>query len=446
MRPAHALVLTYCGAILIGAVLLSVPISWQEGVKVEPVDALFTATSAVCVTGLIVKDTAVDFSRFGQCTILFLIQIGGLGLMTFSTFFVYLMGRRVALLERVIVRDSFGTLFDSDLKTLVTDILKLTLCIEAVGAILLYLRFSKEFDVGKAVFLSLFHSISAFCNAGFSLFSTSFVKYAADPGVVGVIVTLIVVGGLGFLVLADIARSPRRKPRARLRTLTLQTKMVLAVSGGLILIGGVACFFLEKDNTLAGSSLGSRILSSVFLSVTSRTAGFNTLNTAALSSATLFVVMMLMFVGASPGSTGGGIKTTTFGIFIALARARLRGQEEVNLFRRTVPREVVNRSLAVFAASFSVVLLFCLALLLTERASLSGEENMFRNVAFETLSAFGTVGLSTGITSSLSTAGRLLVSALMLIGRIGPLTMVMALAGAQKRVSYEHPREAVMIG
>ena len=439
---------SYFGAILVGTVLLSMPVSWQEGVEVEPVDALFTATSAVCVTGLIVKDTGLDFSRFGQWIILVLIQIGGLGLMTFSTFFVYLMGKRVALRERVIVRDSFGDLLGDDPRTFVTSILKMTLCIEAIGAILLYSRFSREFDTGRATFLSVFHSISAFCNAGFSLFNTSFMNFSEDLLIIGVIVALIVVGGLGFLVLADIARGPRRRRRrkAGVRPLTLHTKMVLVMSGGLILIGSIACFFLEMNNTLADSPLGTRIVSSVFLSVTSRTAGFNTLDTSALSSAALFVVMMLMFVGASPGSTGGGIKTTTFGIFLALARARLRGQDEVNLFRRTVPRMVVNRSIAVFAASFSAVLLFCLALLVTERGSAGGEKDMFRNVAFETVSAFGTVGLSTGITSSLTTAGRLLVSALMLIGRIGPLTMGMALAGAQRRVSYEHPREAVMIG
>jgi trk system potassium uptake protein TrkH len=439
-------VLSYVGAILVGTLLLSAPISWREGVEVKPVDALFTATSAVCVTGLIVKDTGFDFSSFGQGVILLLIQIGGLGLMTFSTFFVYLMGRRVGLRERVIVRDSFGDLLGDDPRTFVTNILKMTLCIEATGAILLYWRFSREFDTDRAAFLAVFHSISAFCNAGFSLFSTSFMKYRSDIWVVGVIVALIVVGGLGFLVLADIARRPRRKRKAGARPLSLHTKMVLVVSGGLIVIGTIACFFLEMNNTLADNSLGDRIMSSVFLSVTSRTAGFNTLDTSVLSSAALFVVMMLMFVGASPGSTGGGIKTTTFGIFLALARARLRGHEEVNLFRRTVPREVVNRSIAVFAASFSVVLLFCLALLVTERGSLGGEKDLFRNVAFETLSAFGTVGLSTGMTSLLTTAGRLLVSALMVIGRIGPLTMVMALAGAQKRIWYEHPREAVMIG
>jgi len=446
LQPAHILVASYIGAILVGTVLLSMPIAWHDGVEVSLVDALFTATSSVCVTGLIVKDTPVDWSYFGQGVILVLIQIGGLGLMTFSTFFVYTMGRRVALRERVLVRETFGDILGDAPKTIVTSILKMTIFFEAIGIVLLYLRFSRDFSAGRALFMSVFHAISAFCNAGFSLFSTSFMQYRSDPWLNLTVMALIVIGGLGFPVLADIARHPRRKRRGDMRPLALHTRMVLVITAGLIVIGGVACYSLETNDTLSGCSAGTRIMSSAFLSVTSRTAGFNTLDTSALSTATLFVLMMLMFVGASPGSTGGGIKTTTFGIFLAMARARLRGQDETNVFRRTIPREVSNRSLAVFAASVSVVVVFCLALLVTERVSLGAERNMFRNVAFETLSAFGTVGLSTGVTSSLSTVGRLLISTLMLVGRIGPLTMVMMVAGRQKVVSFEHPHEEIMIG
>ena len=446
MRPAHVLVSSYLGAILIGTLLLSMPVSSPEGVKVTPMDALFTATSAVCVTGLIVKDTGLDWSYFGQGVILLLLQLGGLGLMTFSTFFVYVMGRRVALRERVLVRETFGDILGDDPKTLVIGILKITLFMEALGVFLLFIRFSGDFNPGRALFVSVFHSISSFCNAGFSLFSTSFTKYRSDAWVNAVVITLIIIGGLGFPVLADIARHPMRKRKGDTRPLALHTRIVLVLTVGLIVIGSLACFFLEMNHTLADHSLGTRIMSSVFLSVTSRTAGFNTLDTSALTTATLFVVMMLMFVGASPGSTGGGIKTTTFGIFLAMARARLRGQDEINVFRRTIPKQVSNRSLAVFAASLSVVLAFCFALLVTERGSLSAGKDMFRDVAFETLSAFGTVGLSTGITPSLSTAGRILVSGLMLVGRIGPLTMVMMVAGRQKVVSFEHPREEIMIG
>jgi len=446
LQPAHILVASYVGAILVGTVLLSMPIAWHDGAEVSPVDALFTATSAVCVTGLIVKDTPVDWSYFGQGVILLLIQIGGLGLMTFSTFFVYTMGRRVALRERVLVRETFGDILGDDPKTIVTSILKMTILFEATGIVLLFLRFSRDLSTGRALFVSVFHSISAFCNAGFSLFSTSFMNYRSDPWLNFVVMALIVIGGLGFPVLADIARRPGRRRHGDMRPLALHTRMVLVLTAGLIVTGSVACYFLEMNHTLSGYPAGTRIMSSVFLSVTSRTAGFNTLDTSALSTATLFLVMMLMFVGASPGSTGGGIKTTTFGIFLAMARARLRGQDETNVFRRTIPREVSNRSLAVFAASLSVVLMFCLALLVTERGSLGAERDMFRNVTFETLSAFGTVGLSTGVTPSLSTAGRILVSALMLVGRIGPLTMVMMVAGRQKVVSFEHPREEIMIG
>ena len=447
LRPAHVLVSSYVGAILIGTLLLSMPLSWHDAVTVKPVDALFTATSAVCVTGLIVKDTGLDWSYFGQGVILLLIQIGGLGLMTFSTFFVYLMGRRVALRERVLVRETFGDILAEDPRTLVTGILKITVFVEAVGILLLFLRFSRDFSAGRALFVSVFHAISAFCNAGFSLFSTSFMKYRSDLWINAVVMTLIIIGGLGFPVLADIAGYKRRKRSGYARPLTLHTRMVLVLTAALIATGAVAGFFLEMNRGLVDCSLGTRIMSSLFLSVTARTAGFNTLDTSALSTATLFVVMMLMFVGASPGSTGGGIKTTTFGIFLATARARLRGQDEINVFRRTIPREVSNRSLAVFAASLSAVLGFCLALLVTERASVGAGGNMFRNVTFETLSAFGTVGLSTGITPSLSTAGRALVSALMLVGRIGPLTMVMMmLEGRQRVVSFEHPHEEIMIG
>lgn len=447
MQPAHILVASYIGAIIVGTILLSIPIAWHDGVEVNLVEALFTATSSVCVTGLIVKDTAADWSYFGQAVILVLIQIGGLGLMTFSTFFVYTMGRRVALRERVLVRETFGDILGDDPKTLVTGILKITLFVEAVGVVLLFGRFSKDFSPGRAFFLSLFHSVSAFCNAGFSLFTTSFMKYCGDVWVNVVVMMLIIVGGLGFPVLADIVRHLKRRRSAGTKPLTLHTRMVISLTVGLILVGSLACFLLETNHSLADRPLGTRIMSSLFLSVTARTAGFNTLDTSHLTTATLFFVMLLMFVGASPGSTGGGIKTTTFGIFLATARARLRGEDEINVFRRTIPKEVADRALAVFATSLTVLLAFCLVLFVTEGGSLGARADMFRNVTFETLSAFGTVGLSTGITPSLSTPGRLLISALMLVGRIGPLTMVMMmLEGRQRRYSFEHPREEIMIG
>ena len=447
MRPAHALISSYLGLILVATVVLCMPISARGGVAVRPVDALFTATSAVCVTGLIVKDTAVDWSYFGQGVILLLIQIGGLGLMTFSTFFLYAMGRRVALRERVLVRETFGDILGEDPRAVVRSILKITVFVEGVGALLLFLRFSRDFSVSRALAVSVFHSIAAFCNAGFSLFSANLMEYRTDVWVNVVIMVLIVTGGLGFLVIADIVGSNRRRRDGRSRPFTLHTRMVLVLTATLIVVGAAACFLLEIGGALSDYSVGTRIISSLFLSVTARTAGFNTVDMSGLSTATLFVVMLLMFIGASPGSTGGGIKTTTFGIFLVTARSRLKGHEEINVFRRTIPREVSNRSFAVFATSLSVVLAFCLALLVTERRWAGANHDMLRDVTFETLSAFGTVGLSTGITPSLSTAGRILVSALMLVGRVGPLTMVMMMVERRQRFGHlEHPHEEIMIG
>jgi trk system potassium uptake protein TrkH len=446
VRPGHLFILSYVGVILIGAALLATPVSWAKGARVNPVDALFTATSAACVTGLVVKDTGHDFSLFGQIVILLLIQVGGLGLMTFSTFLVYLMGRKVALRERVLVRDSFGDLLGDDPKTLATNVLRMAFAVELIGALLLYLRFSGQLRPPQAAFAAIFHSVAAFCNAGFSLFTPNLIEYRTDALVNYVIVGLIIIGGLGFLVLSDILRHVRRRRNATARPLTLHTKMVVTVTAGLILSGALACFILEWNGTLAGCSAGTRIMASIFLSVTSRTAGFNTLDTGALSTGTLFVVMILMFIGAAPGSTGGGIKTSTFGTLVAMVRARLKRQDAVNIFRRTLPREVEDRALAVSVLSLVLVLFFMLLLLVTERESAGAQKNTLCSVAFETISAFGTVGLSTGLTPTLSTAGRLLLSTLMFIGRVGPLTVVLALAGQEKRPQYEHPREAIMIG
>jgi trk system potassium uptake protein TrkH len=431
-----------------GTALLSLPVA-QAGEPVSLVDALFTSTSAVCVTGLTVVDTGTRFSPFGQAVVLALIQVGGLGLMTFAVFVGVLLGRKVAFTDRMVIQDSMHHTPKAGVRRLVRYVLAFTLAVEAAGAAFLWLRFRGQFPAGEAVWLSVFHSVSAFCNAGFGLLPDNLVRYRGDPLVNLAITGLIVVGGLGFLVnmeLWDLARARLRGGRAPL--LTLHARLVLVVSAALLGVGMVAFLLLEWENVLREMPLGERLLASWFQSVTPRTAGFNTIDYGRVSSDTLFFTIFLMFVGASPGSTGGGIKTTTFGLLVALVVARWRGRGRATLFYRTIPHAVMDRALTIALLAWVLVSLAVGLLVFTETHGrpFAVAEPRFLALMFEAVSAFGTVGLSTGITPSLSAWGKLVLVALMFVGRVGPLTLVLAVGPRQERGRFRYAEENVMVG
>ncbi len=439
--PPQIVVLSFVMAILTGAVLLSLPVATKSGESIGFLNAFFTATSATCVTGLVVVDTGTAFSLFGQIVILLLIQVGGLGIMTMTAFLYLLVGRRIGLRGRILIQESLGQDNLSGIVRLVRSIFLFTMLAEAAGAVLLTLRFSVDMPAGQAAYFGIFHAVSAFCNAGFDLLGSVFgeyssvIPYASDPTVMLTISGLISVGGLGFLVLRNL-RDRRREGR-----LLLHTRVVLRTTALLLAAGTVAFFVLEYANpdTLGRLPLHGKILSSWFHSVTPRTAGFNSLPVNLMGEAALFLTIMLMFVGASPGGTGGGIKTTTAWVIYRSVVATVRGEQEIDAEGRSVPRDLVNRALAIGAISLALVLTVTSILLVSERARLM-------ECLFETMSAFGTVGLTMGLTPKLTALGRLIIALTMLAGRVGPLTMAVSLATHKDQTAVHFPEERVLVG
>ncbi|MDZ7269381.1 MAG: TrkH family potassium uptake protein [candidate division KSB1 bacterium] len=443
LGPARILVASFAGLILVGAFLLTLPAA-STGESPGFVDALFTATSATCVTGLTVVDTGTTFSRFGQIVILVLIQLGGLGLMTFSTLLLYLLGGgRLSLSSRDLLQETFSQGPVQNLKALLKTIFLATFTIELVGAMLLTLRFMRDLPSSTAVYHGIFHAISAFCNAGFALYSDNLEKYRGDLLVNVTITSLIIIGGLGFVVIFEINRRLRNDSR----TPSLHVRLVLRTTAWLIACGAAAILLLEMNNTMAGLPWETRLLTSYFQSVTARTAGFNTLNIGSLSDATLFILIILMFIGASPGSCGGGIKTTTAAVLLALIRSRFGNEENVHLLYRRIPNDVLARAISVVFFASVLIALFTFLLLLSETGGMGHQQTrgLFLELFFETTSAFGTVGLSTGITPKLTPFGRILIIMVMFIGRLGPLTVALAV-GPQAKTRFTYARENVLVG
>ncbi len=442
LQPSRLLVLGFLGVILLGTALLSLPVASATGRPAPFLDALFTAVSAVTVTGLVVRDTATAWSPFGQAVILLLIQVGGLGIMTTSTLFALLRGKRITLPERLAIQTALGHIELAGVVRLTKLILLTTLVVEGIGAVLLSLRFLGEFPAPRALWLGLFHAVSAFNNAGFDLFTTSLVRFQEDPFVLLTFALLIITGGMGFTVLADLIRLAWDRTAGRRHVLSVQTRFVLTLSGLFLLLGTVLVLLWEGDNpdTLGGLGPGAKVLNAFFMATTTRTAGFNSVPVPGLREVTLFFFLILMFVGASPGGTGGGVKTTTFGVVAMAVWATIRGRPDVVIFGRRMAREVVDRSLAIVAISLSLVTAAVLVLGVTERAPLLP-------LLFEAVSAFGTVGLSVGITPELSDAGRLVIALTMFVGRLGPLTLAMALARPEVVPQpIRYPTEKVMVG
>ena len=433
---------------MVGTVLLSLPFATQPGDKVTLIDRLFTATSATCVTGLVVKDTAT-WTRFGQTVIMVLFQIGGLGIMTFSTLFAIILGRRISMKENLAVAGTLGRDGLKSVTSLIRHIISIVLLFEALGAVSLFLRWRAvtNWPVSKVLHNAVFHSISAFCNAGFSLLNESFSGFKSDITINVIMMLLIFIGGIGFLVILDIwnLRLRKKDRRPLLFRLSLQTKIVVTISLILILAGAAGIYFLEKDNTLRILDTNARVLGPIFQSITARTAGFNTLPIKRFAPATLILLVFLMFIGASPGSTGGGIKTCTFGVLIATAIAMIKNRERVWLFKRTIPRTVIRKSLVIFILAFTWIFVGAFILTITEKGNIYGA-NYYLKLMFETVSAFGTVGLSTGITHMLTDAGKLFIVITMFVGRLGPLTMALAVALQEEKLLYNYAEERVMVG
>jgi len=461
--PTRTLIASFLVLIISGAGLLMLPRA-STGESLSFVDALFTATSATCVTGLIVKDTGQDFSLMGQVVILSLIQLGGLGIVVFGAVFALLLGQALSLRESVAMRDLLSARTLSQIGKIIAFIFVGTVLIEAIGAAGLFGMWDnvpgRVTDIHQQWFYSIFHSISAFCNAGFSLFGNSFISYNRSWSVYVVVCPLIILGGLGFGVLYDIFNTAtnrvnqffkkllHKQYRLSMETpkrLRLQTKIVLSVSTFLIVLGMLAILLFERYASGGDSAEKTGILGALFQSVTARTAGFNTVDISSLSSSSKFVLILLMFIGGSPGSTAGGIKTVTLAVVIMTAVAALRKRHEVEMFKRSVRIVVVGRAITVTLLFAAVLFSAALALSITE----SSNGFTLSEIMFETASALGTVGLSTGVTGSLTTltdAGKLIIIAVMLIGRLGPLTLLAALTFNIKPARYNYPDEAVIVG
>jgi len=442
LRASALLLLSFAGLIAIGTLLLCLPVAAASGSSAGFVDALFTSTSAVCVTGLVTVDTATQWSAFGQGVILCLIQLGGLGILTFSTLIALLLGSRISLSHHEIVTSGVAPLQRVDVFRVLRRIVVITGCVELVGALVLWGAFSGRFGGGEAAWHAVFHSVSAFCNAGFSTFSDSLVGYRADVLVNVTIMALIVLGGIGFVVFMDIENRIRFRDR-----LGLHTKIVLVTTAILIVVGAIGFYLCEAGNSLKGVAPGEQVLVSLFASVTARTAGFNTLDYSVVTTPALMLTMMLMFVGGSPGSCAGGLKTTTLAVMFASARAALTGRPSVDLFRRTVQDVAVRQAQVLSLIGLGMMVVLPLGLEFTEAWAMPFRQSAERyfELGFEVVSALGTVGLSTGITSTFTAGGKLLLVLLMYAGRLGLLTLGMAIA-RRRSVSFRYAEESVIIG
>jgi trk system potassium uptake protein TrkH len=445
VTPAKRIVFLFALAIIIGTILLSLPLAAESG-RVSAIDALFTATSAVCVTGLTVVNTGIVFSRFGEIVILILVQLGGLGLMVFSTLFFLALGGRISLGQRMTLSETFGADSGINSGTILRSVFILTFVMEALGTLILYIPFSSRMSAPEALYSALFHSVSAFCNAGFSIFSRGLSEYDQSVVTLLAMAFLIIIGGLGFSVVSELSgrlrKSGDRKPWS------LQTKIVLTATGILLVGGGAAYFLLEKGNALSGYPLHLKIIHSFFQSATSRTAGFDPVNETSFSNLSLLLTVFLMIIGGSPGSTAGGIKTTSFMIIMAAIVSRLRGNPGVNIFRRTVGTETVIKAISIFVLAAMVIFAATMILMLVESNFVPhriGKDTAL-DYFFETVSAFGTVGLSLGITSGLGAAGKAVLVLVMFTGRVGLLTMAYAIARMEGTDRIVYSEENVMIG
>lgn len=463
-NPSRTLVASFVVLIATGAVLLMLPKATPGRTSLHPIDALFTSTSATCVTGLVVVDTGKDFTLMGQVIILVLIQLGALGIVVFGAVFALLLGQALTLRETVAMQDLLSAETASRIGRTILFIFIVTVVVEAGGTLALLGMWDNipawNPHTQSRWFFSIFHSISAFCNAGFGLLGDSLIRYNRRWQVYGIICPLIVLGGLGFGVLYNLvslffdrlrliwARRVRRQlfltgePPMRMR---LQSKIVLSVSGALIVAGAVAILLFEHYSGAARAPGRPDVLEAIFQSVTARTAGFNTVPIAGLTPSSKLTLMLLMFVGGSPGSTAGGIKTVTLAVVLTAVVATLRRRTDLEVFHRSIRLIVLRRAVTITVLFIAAIFLATMILTITERAHYPKDFTLL-DLAFEVVSAICTVGLSTGVTPFLTDAGKLVIIAVMLIGRLGPLTLLAALTLNLRPVRYDYPEEVVIVG
>ena len=455
--PTKILLISIIAVIIIGAIILKLPICNNN--PIETIDAVFVATSATCVTGLTTIIPIEQFSFIGQVVLLALIQIGGIGLMTLISIVLITIGKKLNLSDKIIIKESLNQDSFKGLATLIQKICIYTFIIEAIGASILSIRFIQDFGIGKGIWYSIFHSISAFCNAGFDLMGGKSVSpYSEDWIVCLTLMMLIIIGGLGFTVWDDIVTNIKNKKK--FHQLTVHTKLVLLITTVLLISGTIFIFAFECDNmqTMNGNSLGIKILKSAFQSTTLRTAGFYTIPQGELTSVSKLLSVCLMFIGGSPASTAGGIKTVTLGVIILLVINYIKGRQEINVFSRRISTNAIYRAIVVISISVFIVIMAISALLITENfetekyMDVQHSEDMnlsIVNIVFEVVSAFATVGLTLGITPQLTFAGKLVIISLMIIGRLGPITISIALFKKHKEVKQskaQYPNGNILIG
>ena len=440
LAPVQVLVIGFATVILTGAILLTLPISSASGNSTSFLTALFTSTSAICVTGLVVVDTGTYWSVFGQIVIMLLIQTGGLGFMSFATLIAFLLGKKITLRRRLVMQEALNTFSLQGLVKLAKYALIFTFAIEGTGAALLSIRFIPEYGVVKGIYYGIFHAVSAFCNAGFDIIGNfqSMMPYQESIIVSVTVMSLIIIGGIGFVVQAEVYE------HRSFKKFSLHTKLVLITTAILILIGAIIFFILEFSNpeTIGPMSMKGKVLSSFFASVTPRTAGFNTVDTTKMTMASKLVTMILMYIGAAPGSTGGGIKVTTFAVLVMMVVAVIKGRDDTEILSKRIPKDIVYRAISIVAISITLLIIDVLILSLTEKGA------QLIEIMYEATSAFGTVGLSQNFTPKLTSIGRIIIIITMYIGRVGPLTLAFAFAQKQLKSSslIKYPEDKVLIG
>ncbi|RFU66746.1 TrkH family potassium uptake protein [Peribacillus glennii] len=437
LHPAHILVLGFLVLIFIGTCLFMIPAATKDRHHLSLIDALFEATSAVCVTGLAVVDTGTTFTLFGQIILLALIQLGGWGFMTSGILMFIILGKKIGLKQRLLLQESLNTFSLQGIIRLLQRVIIITLIVEALGAIALAIRWSQEMSWGQALYYGIFHSISAFNNAGFGLEADSLSKWVGDPTINIVITSLFILGGIGFFVVADIFE------KRNLRKVSLHTKITLSFTLVINIVSTLIIFGLEYDNPGTLGSLGTtdKWWAAYFQGVVPRTAGFNSIDISQMTLSSQVYIMGLMFIGAGSGSVAGGIKVTTFALLLLALWSVVTNKEDINIFKRRVPKTLVFRALSIAVSGVIFIFLIFFLLTITEK----GAE--MSKILFETVSAFGTVGMSAGLTMELSPMGRILITVMMFIGRVGPLTMAFALAiHANNKAKIRYAEEKILIG